>query len=97
MGYNTSTWGSIAQGQTLTTGIIWSPWNAAMTGGVDQGAQINLAGPENPGSTIESTDQIKQLNPDGTVAYWVTLTCTQASVPAGGQLITDFILQGGGF
>jgi len=92
MGFNTGTWGSISAGQSLTTGIIWSPFNGNGTGGADMGAQINLAGPEDVGCTLISTDQTKEVNPDASVAYFVTVTCTQSAIPS-----TDFILQGGGF
>jgi hypothetical protein len=90
MGFNTSTWGTIGGGQTLTTGIIWSPWNAAQTGGADQGAQINEANPENVGVTLQSENQTKGRNLDGTVVYWVTVTNVSGNP-------TDFTLQGGGF
>jgi hypothetical protein len=92
MGFNTSTWGSINPNQgPLTTGIIWSPYNANGSGGADQGAQINLANPEDNGVTLMSDDQTKQRNLDGTVAYYVTITSLSGSNP------TDFTLQGGGF
>jgi hypothetical protein len=94
MGYNTSTWGTIAPGQTITTGIIWSPFNANQSGGSDQGAQINLANPESNGFSLSNTAQMKQRNLDGTVVYWVTVTCT--GLGGGGSAI-DFTLQGGGF
>jgi hypothetical protein len=93
MGFNTGTWGTINPGQTVTTGIIWSPYNSSDTGGSDQGAQINLAGPQDGGVALVSTDQTKQENEDGTIAYYVTVTYNSA----GNDQAADFILQGGGF
>jgi hypothetical protein len=93
MGFSTGTWGSINPGQTIQTGVIWSPFNANMTGGADQGAQINLVSSEDAGVALVCNDQTKQKNEDGTIAYFVTVTYNSA----GNNLPANFILQGGGF
>jgi hypothetical protein len=88
MGFNSSGWGTITSGQPpIVTGIIWSPYNADKTGGSDQGAQTD-------GFSTTSFDQTKQINPDGTVAYFVSVSCASQ---IGVNEKIDFGLQGGGF
>jgi hypothetical protein len=95
MGFNSSGWGTITSGQPpIVTGIIWSPYNADKTGGSDQGAQINLAFAQTDGFSTTSFDQTKQINPDGTVAYFVSVSCASQ---IGVNEKIDFGLQGGGF
>jgi hypothetical protein len=95
MGFNFPSWGSITSGGgPVIAGIMWSPFNADGTGGSDQGAQINLAFAQTDGFSTQSVDQTKNINPDGSVAYFVTVSCTSL---IGINETIDFGLQGGGF
>lgn len=59
-------------------------------GGADHGAQFIGGSPENPGGCLQTTDQTKCMNSDGTFTYWVTIQNI-------GNVPTNFSLQGGGY
>jgi hypothetical protein len=67
------------------TGRYWVSF-----GGADHGAQAIGGHPENPGGSLQATDQTKTQNVGGTFTYWVTIQ-NIGSVP------TNFSLQGGGY
>ncbi|MGF6806751.1 hypothetical protein OKW30_001877 [Paraburkholderia sp. Clong3] len=59
-------------------------------GGSDHGAQAIGGQVENPGGSLQATNQTKCMNANGTITYWATIQNI-------GNVGTNFALQGGGY
>src|SRR5262249_34696092 len=72
----------------LAAGAVGRYW--VSFGGADHGAQFIGGQVQNPGGSLQMSNQTKCKNADGSITYWVTIQNI-------GNVGTNFALQGGGY